>query len=168
VDVAASTQFIFILNRCRQESRRPCLVTGHSADQLPPWACSLRRLARPCMPAAGKDDLVYAYTVANGTWSLAGTVALAIGKGPGMGSCGEMPAASGISAGWQDPVVSQRLQRSISVIDTGNTHRALRADLRPFSEQRKARWWCLRKLPFWRGLSRKVLSMFSSDRDRES
>ena len=131
VDTAASTQFIFIYNIAGKNKAKPVLkqvlqqTNSHVGLIFAPDGKTL-------WAAGGKDDFVYAYTLANDTWSLAGTVALGhTGKGIGIGV---QPNASGlgISADGKTLVVANNYNDSISVIDTATRTVRYEHDLRPF------------------------------------
>jgi DNA-binding beta-propeller fold protein YncE len=131
VDTAASTQFIFLYNVAGRNKSKPVLsqviqqTNAHVGLVFAPDGKTL-------WATGGKDDAVYAYTLANGTWSLAGTVALGhAGKGVGISV---QPNASGlgISADGKTLVVANNYNDSITVIDTATRTVRYEHDLRPF------------------------------------
>jgi YVTN family beta-propeller protein len=131
VDTAASTQFIFLYNVAGKNKSKPVLsqviqqTNAHVGLVFAPDGKTL-------WATGGKDDAVYAYTLANGTWSLAGTVALGhAGKGVGISV---QPNASGlgISADGKTLVVANNYNDSITVIDTATRTVRYEHDLRPF------------------------------------
>jgi DNA-binding beta-propeller fold protein YncE len=131
VDTAASTQFIFLYNVAGKNKSKPVLsqviqqTNAHVGLVFAPDGNTL-------WATGGKDDAVYAYTLANGTWSLAGKVALGhAGKGVGISV---QPNASGvgISADGKTLVVANNYNDSITVIDTATRTVRYEHDLRPF------------------------------------
>lgn len=167
VDTAASTQFIFLYNVAGKNKSKPVLsqviqqTNAHvglvfSPDGKTLWA------------AGGKDDDVYAYTLANGTWSLAGTVALGhSGKGIGIGV---QPNASGlgISADGKTLVVANNYNDSISVIDTATLTVRYEHDLRPFFTNNEGTDAGVGgTFPFGVVVNGNNIVYVSSDRDRE-
>ena len=167
VDVAASTQFIFIYNVAGKNKTAPVLsqviqqTNSHVGLVFAPDGKTL-------YAAGGKDDLVYAYTVANGTWSLAGTVALGhTGKGVGIGVA---PNASGvgISADGKTLVVANNYNDSISVIDTATRTVRYEHDLRPFFTNNEGTDGGVGgSFPFGVAVKGNGVVYVSSDRDRE-
>jgi DNA-binding beta-propeller fold protein YncE len=131
LDTANSTQYIFLYNVAGPNKANPVLsqviqqTNSHVGLVFSPDGQTL-------YAAGGKDDVVYAYTVSGGTWSLAGTIALGhAGKGVGLGVA---PNASGlgISADGKTLVVANNYNDSISVIDTATRTVRYEHDLRPF------------------------------------
>ncbi|MBS0421067.1 MAG: bifunctional YncE family protein/alkaline phosphatase family protein [Proteobacteria bacterium] len=131
VDKAASTQFIFLYNVAGKNKMKPVLLQA-----IPQTNAHVGLVFSPdgktLYAAGGKDDVVYAYTVANGTWSLAGTIDLGHGgKGIGVG-VGPNASGLGVSADGKTLVVANNYNDSISVIDTATRTVRYEHDLRPF------------------------------------
>jgi DNA-binding beta-propeller fold protein YncE len=131
LDVAASTQFIFIYNVAGANKTKPVLtqviqqVNAHVGLVFSPDGKTL-------YGAGGADDVVYTYTVAGGTWSPGAKISLGH-KNVGVG-LGVRPNASGlgISADGKTLVAVNNYNDSISVIDTGTNTVRYEHDLRPF------------------------------------
>jgi YVTN family beta-propeller protein len=167
VDTAASTQFIFIYNVAGKNKAKPVLsqviqqTNAHVGLIFSPDGKTL-------YATGGKDDSVYAYTVANGTWSLAGTIALGhAGKGVGIGV---QPNASGlgISADGKTLVVANNYNDSISVIDTTTRTVLFEHDLRPFFTNNEGTDAGVGgTFPFGVAVKGNNVVYVSSDRDRE-
>jgi YVTN family beta-propeller protein len=131
LDTAASTQFIFIYNVAGANKTKPVLSqviqqpNSHVSLVFSPDGTTL-------YAGGGADDIVYAYTVAGGTWSLAAKIPLGhANAGVGLGV---RPNASGvgISADGKTLVVVNNYNDSISVIDTATKTVRYEHDLRPF------------------------------------
>jgi YVTN family beta-propeller protein len=131
VDTANSTQYIFLYNVAGANKTKPALLqviqqtNAHVGLVFSPDGKTL-------YAAGGKDDVVYAYTVAGGTWSLAATISLGHGgKGVGL-SVQPNASGMGISADGKTLVVANNYNDSISVIDTSTRTVRYEHDLRPF------------------------------------
>src|SRR5438552_5695507 len=167
VDTAASTQFIFLYNVAGKNKSKPVLsqviqqTNAHVGLVFAPDGTTL-------WATGGKDDAVYAYTLANGTWSLAGTVALGhTGKGVGISV---QPNASGlgISADGKTLVVANNYNDSITVIDTISGSVRYEHDLRPwFANNEGANGGVGGTFPFALVVKGNSTAYVSSDRDRE-
>ncbi|HWM71366.1 MAG TPA: alkaline phosphatase family protein [Steroidobacteraceae bacterium] len=167
VDTAASTQFIFIYNVAGKNKTKPVLMqviqqtNSHVGLIFAPDGKTL-------WATGGKDDFVYAYTLANDTWSLAGTIALGhTGKGIGIGV---QPNASGlgISADGKTLVVANNYNDSISVIDTATRTVRYEHDLRPFFTNNEGTDAGVGgSFPFGVVVKGNNVVYVSSDRDRE-
>jgi YVTN family beta-propeller protein len=131
LDVANSTQYIFLYNVAGANKTKPKLLqvltqtNAHVGLVFSPDGKML-------YAAGGADDAVYAYALTGGTWSLAATIPLGHG-GVGLG-LGVRPNASGmgISADGKTLVVANNYNDSISVIDTATRSVRYEHDLRPF------------------------------------
>ena len=167
VDTAASTQFIFLYNVAGKNQSRPVLsqviqqTNAHVGLVFAPDGKTL-------WATGGKDDAVYAYTLADGTWSLAGTVALGhAGKGVGISV---QPNASGlgISADGKTLVVANNYNDSITVIDTATRTVRYEHDLRPFFTNNEGTDAAVGgTFPFGVVVNGNNTVYVSSDRDRE-
>src|SRR5262249_51797974 len=132
LDVANSTQFIFLYDVSGHHRDRPVLkqviqqTNSHVGLVFSPDGGTL-------YAAAGRDDAVYAYTKSGGLWSLARTIPLGH-MGVGLGG-GVLPNASGlgVSADGKTLVVANNYNDSISVVDTASGTVRYDHDLRPYS-----------------------------------
>jgi YVTN family beta-propeller protein len=131
VDTAASTQFIFIYDVSGAHRESPALTqvitqtNAHVGLVFSPDGGTL-------YAAGGRDDSVYAYTKASGSWALSTTIPLGhAGKGIGIGVS---PNAAGlaISADGATLVVANNYNDSISVVDVATGTIRYEHDLRPF------------------------------------
>ena len=131
LDTPASTQFIFIYDVSGAHRESPVLTqvitqtNSHVGLVFSPDGGTL-------YAAGGRDDSIYAYTKASGSWALSSTIALGhAGKGVGIGVS---PNASGlaISADGATLVVANNYNDSISVIDVATGTIRYEHDLRPF------------------------------------
>ena len=147
VDVANSTQFIFLYNVEGANRARPALtqvikqVNAHVGLVFSPDGNTL-------YAAGGNDDAVYVYTKSGGSFAAAAPIALghfapgatgsARNKGVGLGV---QPNASGmdISADGSTLVVANNYNDSISVIDTATRTVRYEHDLRPFFANNEGR-----------------------------
>jgi len=131
LDTPASTQYIFIYDVSGSHRESPVLTqvipqtNSHVGLAFSPDGGTL-------YAAGGRDDSIYAYTKATGSWALASTIALGhANKGVGVGVS---PNASGlaVSADGKTLVVANNYNDSISVIDTATATVRYEHDLRPF------------------------------------
>ena len=131
LDVANSTQYIFLYNVAGANKTKPKLLqvikqtNAHVGLVFSPDGKTL-------YAAGGADDAVYAYALTGGAWSLAATIPLGhANQGLGLGV---RPNASGlgISADGKTLVVANNYNDSISVIDTATRTVRYEHDLRPF------------------------------------
>ncbi len=131
VDTAASTQFIFIYDVSGAHREAPALtqviaqINSHVGLVFSPDGGTL-------YAAGGRDDSIYAYTKASGSWALSTTIPLGhAGKGIGIGVS---PNAAGlaISADGATLVVANNYNDSISVVDVATRTIRYEHDLRPF------------------------------------
>jgi YVTN family beta-propeller protein len=131
LDVANSTQYIFLYNVAGANKTKPKLLqvikqtNAHVGLVFSPDGKTL-------YAAGGADDAVYAYSLTGGTWALAATIALGhANQGVGLGV---RPNASGlgISADGKTLVVVNNYNDSISVIDTAARTVRYEHDLRPY------------------------------------
>ena len=131
VDVANSTQYIFLYNVAGANKETPLLAqviqqtNAHIGLVFSPDGNTL-------YAAGGNDDAVYVYAKTAGTWVQARKIALNhAGKGVGLKV---QPNASGmgISSNGKTLVVANNYNDSISVIDTATGTVRYEHDLRPF------------------------------------
>ncbi len=167
VDVANSTQFIFLYDVAGAHRAKPALtqvlqqVNAHVGLAFSPDGTTL-------YAAGGADDAVYVYRKAGGLWSPAGPIPLGhANKGVGIGV---RPNASGIgiSADGATLVVANNYNDSISVIDTATGHVRYEHDLRPFSAHNEGVDGGVGgTFPFAVVMKGNGTAYVSSDRDRE-
>jgi YVTN family beta-propeller protein len=176
VDVANSTQYVFLYNVAGQNKTRPVLtqvikqVNAHVGLVFAPDGNTL-------YAAGGNDDAVYVYTKTGGTFTTATPIALnhftpgatgsARNKGVGLSV---QPNASGmdLSADGRTLVVANNYNDSISVIDTTTRTVRYEHDLRPFfanNEGHSGR--AGGTFPYAVVVKGKDTAYVSSDRDRE-
>src|SRR5271165_2263747 len=133
VDLANSTQYIFLYNVAGANKAKPALTqviqqtNAHVGLVFSPDGNTL-------YAAGGNDDAVYAYNKSGGTFIMPGTQ-IPLGhshKGVGLGV---QPNASGlgISVDGKTLVVANNYNDSISVIDTATNTVRYEYDLRPFN-----------------------------------
>jgi YVTN family beta-propeller protein len=167
LDVANSTQFIFLYNVAGANKTRPALtqviqqVNAHVGLAFSPDGQKL-------YAAGGADDVVYVYAKTGGTWSAAGKIALGH-KNAGVG-IGVRPNAAGmdVSADGRTLVVANNYNDSISVIDTATGLVRYEHDLRPFfANNEGASGGVGGTFPFGVVLKGNTIAYVSSDRDRE-
>jgi YVTN family beta-propeller protein len=131
VDVANSTQYIFIYDVSGANKTKPALAqvikqtNAHVGLVFSPDGKTL-------YATGGVDDVVYAYTRNGGAWAQSATISLGhhnVGVGLSV-----QPNASGlgISADGKTLVVANNYNDSISVIDTATNKVRYEHDLRPF------------------------------------
>ena len=176
VDVANSTQYIFLYDVAGPNQARPALrqvikqVNAHVGLVFSPDGNTL-------YAAGGNDDAVYVYTKTAGGFTAAPPIALghfapgAIGsqrnKGVGLGV---QPNASGmdISADGQTLVVANNYNDSISVIDTATRLVRYEHDLRPYFVNNEGRNGAKGgAFPYAVVVKGNGTAYVSSDRDRE-
>jgi DNA-binding beta-propeller fold protein YncE len=176
VDVANSTQYIFLYNVVGMNRARPALTqvlkqtNSHVGLVFSPDGNTL-------YAAGGNDDAVYVYTKTGGTFAAAAPIALghfapgstgsARNKGVGLGV---QPNASGMdmSADGTTLVVANNYNDSISVIDTATRTVRYEHDLRPYfanNEGRSGR--AGGTFPYGVVVKGNGVAYVSSDRDRE-
>ena len=176
VDVANSTQYIFLYNVEGANKVRPALtqvikqMNAHVGLVFSPDGNTL-------YAAGGNDDVVHVYTKSGGSFTAAGPIALghfapgatgsARNKGVGLSV---QPNASGmdISADGKTLVVANNYNDSISVIDTATRLVRYEHDLRPFfarNEGQNGRPGGT--FPFAVVMKGDDTAYISSDRDRE-
>jgi YVTN family beta-propeller protein len=167
LDTANSTQYIFLYNVAGANKTKPALLqviqqtNAHVGLVFAPDGKTL-------YAAGGNDDVVYAYTVTGGTWSLAAKIPLGHGgKGVGLGV---QPNASGmgISTDGKTLVVANNYNDSISVIDTSTRTVRYEHDLRPyFANNEGTDGGVGGTYPFAVVVKGSDTAYVSSDRDRE-
>ena len=167
VDVAASTQFIFLYDVAGPNKAKPALkqvipqVNSHIGLVFSPDG-------RQLYAAGGKDDAVYVYARGASAWAPAGSIALKhAGKGVGLNV---QPNASGlaVSADGKTLVVANNYNDSISVIDTATRAVRYEHDLRPFFANNEGVSGAAGgTYPFAVAIKGNGLAYVSSDRDRE-
>ncbi len=176
VDVANSTQFLFLYNVEGANRARPALmqvfqqVNAHVGLVFSPDGNTL-------YAAGGNDDAVYVYARSGGHFAPAAPIALghfasgatgsARNKGVGLGV---QPNASGmdISADGSTLVVANNYNDSISVIDTASRMVRYEHDLRPYFANNEGRSGGVGgTFPFAVVMKGNGTAYVSSDRDRE-
>ncbi|HET9831147.1 MAG TPA: bifunctional YncE family protein/alkaline phosphatase family protein [Vicinamibacterales bacterium] len=176
VDVANSTQFIFLYNVEGANKARPALtqviqqVNAHVGLAFSPDGNTL-------YAAGGNDDAVYVYTKSGGGFVAAAPIALghfapgAIGSARNKGvGLGVQPNASGmgVSADGATLVVANNYNDSISVIDTATRVVRYEHDLRPYFANNEGRSGGVGgTFPFAVVVKGNGTAYVSSDRDRE-
>jgi YVTN family beta-propeller protein len=165
LDVAASTQFIFLYDVSGAHKEAPALTqvipqtNAHVGLVFSPDGSTL-------YAAGGRDDVVYVYKKSGASWAGAGTIALGHSGGVGLGVSSN---ASGlaISADGATLVVVNNYNDSISVIDTASGTVRYEHDLRPyFVNNEGAAGGVGGTYPFAVAL-KGTTAYVSSDRDRE-
>jgi YVTN family beta-propeller protein len=167
VDTVNSTQYIFIYNVAGANKTKPVLqqvlkqTNAHVGLVFAPDGKML-------YAAGGADDVVYAYALAGGTWSLAATIPLGHG-GNGVGLFVKPNAGGlGISADGKTLVVANNYNDSISVIDTLTRTVRYEHDLRPyFANNEGVAGAAGGTYPFAVVVKGNGTAYVSSDRDRE-
>ncbi|HMI82763.1 MAG TPA: bifunctional YncE family protein/alkaline phosphatase family protein [Polyangiaceae bacterium] len=166
-DVANSTQFIFLYDVSGTHKAAPQLMqviqqtNAHVGLVFSPNGSTL-------YAAGGSDDAVYAYTKADGSWSLTKTIALdhaSMGLGLNV-----KPNASGlgISPDGGTLVVANNYNDSISVIDTATGTVRYEHDLRPYAASNEgSNGGVGGTFPFAVVMKRNGTAYVSSDRNRE-
>ncbi len=167
LDTANSTQYIFLYNVAGANKTKPALLqviqqtNAHVGLVFSPDGKTL-------YAAGGKDDVVYAYAVTGGTWSLTATIPLGHGgKGVGL-SVQPNASGMGISADGKTLVVANNYNDSISVIDTSTRTVRFEHDLRPFFTNNEGTDAGIGgTFPFAVVVKGNGTAYVSSDRDRE-
>ena len=167
VDVANSTQFIFLYNVVGANRATPALtqvipqVNAHVGLVFSPDGTRL-------YAAGGADDVVYVYAKSGPTWTPTGKIGLGhANKGIGIGV---RPNAGGlgISADGSTLVVVNNYNDSISVIDTATATVRYEHDLRPFfANNEGTNGVAGGTFPFGVVVRGNDTAYVSSDRDRE-
>jgi len=176
VDVASSTQYLFLYNVAGANKARPALsqvipqANAHVGLAFSPDGATL-------YAAGGNDDAVYVYTRSGGRFTAGAPIALghfapgatggARNKGVGIGV---QPNASGmdISADGNTLVVANNYNDSISVIDTATRHVRYEHDLRPYFAHNEGRNGAPGgTFPYGVVVKGNGTAYVSSDRDRE-
>ena len=168
LDTAASTQFIFIYNVAGANKTRPLLsqviqqTNAHVGLVFSPDGKTL-------YATGGADDVVYAYTVTGGTWSLATKIPLGhSNKGVGLSNVRPNASGLGISTDGKTLVVVNSYNDSISVIDTATRTVRYEHDLRPyFANNEGTAGGVGGTFPFGVVVKGNGTAYVSSDRDRE-
>jgi DNA-binding beta-propeller fold protein YncE len=176
VDVANSTQFIFLYNVEGANKATPLLTqvikqtNAHVGLVFSPAGDTL-------YAAGGNDDAVYVYAKRGGSFTAAATIPLghfaagAIGSARNKGvGLGVQPNASGlgISADGATLVVANNYNDSISVIDTASRSVRYEHDLRPYFANNEGRNGGVGgTFPFAVVIKGNDTAYVSSDRDRE-
>ncbi len=166
VDAANSTQYLFLFDVRGPNAAKPKLV---QVIQQPNAHVGLvfSPDGRTLYAAGGNDDAVYAYTMANGAWTLAAKIALNHAAGVGIRV---QPNAGGlaISADGKTLVVANNYNDSISVIDTASRSVRYEHDLRPyFANNEGVSGAAGGTFPFAVRILGNDTAYVSSDRDRE-
>jgi DNA-binding beta-propeller fold protein YncE len=166
-DVENSTQYIFLYDVGGANRDEPLLkqvikqTNSHVGLVFSPDGNKL-------YAAGGRDDVVYVYTNAAGTWSPAAPIALGHG-GIGLG-INVAPNASGldISADGRTLVVANNYNDSISVIDTESGTLRYEHDLRPYHASNEGQGGGVGgTFPFGVVIKGNETAYVSSDRNRE-
>ena len=166
LDVANSTQYIFLYDVSGSHKRSPALTqvikqtNSHVGLVFSPDGM--------LYAAGGRDDAVYVYAKAANTWGLVRTIALGhANRGVGIGVS---PNASGlaISADGRTLVVVNNYNDSISVVDTATGTVRYEHDLRPFLANNEGQNGGVGgTFPFAVVVKGNGTAYVSSDRDRE-
>src|SRR3989442_9002157 len=167
VDVASSTQYIFLYDVSGKNKQAPLLTqvikqkNAHVGLVFSPDGSTL-------YAAGGRDDVVYAYTKSGGSWSLRTTIKLGHGdKGIGVGVAANA-SGLGISADGKTLVVANNYNDSIGVIDTASGTVRYEHDLRPFFANNEGTSGAVGgTFPFAVVVKGNSIAYVSSDRDRE-
>jgi len=171
VDVANSTQYIFLYNVAGANKANPVLVQvikqANSHVGLV-WAPDGNTL----YATGGNDDAVYVYTKSGSTLVAAGSIALGHSSTHGNAGVGlgVQPNASGLglSADGRTLVVANNYNDSISVIDTATRMVRYEHDLRPFYVNNEGTSGVAGgTFPFAVAIKGNGTAYVSSDRDRE-
>jgi YVTN family beta-propeller protein len=166
VDVAASTQFIFLYDVSGAHKQSPQLTqviqqtNSHVGLVFSPDGSTL-------YAAGGRDDAVYAYGKSGSSWVLTDTIKLGHTAGVGVNVS---PNASGlgISADGKTLVVANNYNDSISVIDTTSRTVRYEHDLRPyFGDNERTQGGIGGTFPYGVVVKGNNTAYVSSDRDRE-
>lgn len=168
VDVANSTQYIFIYNVAGANKRAPVLeqvikqTNAHIGLAFSPDGHTL-------YAAGGADDMVYVYTRTGATWAADGQVALGHGnRGIGLFNVRPNAAGLGLSDDGTTLVVANNYNDSISVIDTATRRVRYEHDLRPFfGANEAANGGAGGTFPFTVVVKGNSVAYVSSDRDRQ-
>ena len=167
VDVAASTQFLFLFDVADAHRAKPKLVqaiqqtNAHAGLVFAPDGKSL-------YAAGGVDDRVYVYAKRNGSWAATSPVELGHER-KGLGIRVE-PNASGldVSADGKTLVVANNYNDSISIVDTASGKVRYEHDLRPFfAHNEGVDGGVGGSFPFGVIVKSNSLAYVSSERDRE-
>ena len=167
LDVANSTQFIFLYSVAGANKAKPALtqviqqVNAHVGLAFSPDGQKL-------YAAGGADDVVYVYARSGAAWSAAGQIALGH-KNQGVG-IGVRPNAAGmgVSADGQTLVIANNYNDSISIVDTATGHVRYEHDLRPFfANNEGTNGGVGGTFPFAVVVKGNDVAYVSSDRDRE-
>jgi YVTN family beta-propeller protein len=167
VDVANSTQFIFLYDVTGDHKSNPVLtqviqqVNSHVGLAFSPDGGTL-------YAAGGRDDRVYVYTKTGNSFVAAAPIALGhVNTGVGIGV---LPNASGlaVSANGGTLVVANNYNDSISVIDTASRTVRYEHDLRPFFANNEGRNGAPGgTFPYGVVIKGNETAYVSSDRDRQ-
>ena len=171
VDVASSTQFIFLYDVAGGHQARPVLrqvipqTNAHVGLAFAPDGATL-------YAAGGSDDAVYAYAQTDGRWAPAARIELGHGLPAARQGLGPkvQPNASGlaVSADGRTLVVANNYNDSISVIDTATRTVRYEHDLRPFAAGNEGREGAAGgSYPFAVLIQGNATAYVSSARDRE-
>ncbi len=168
VDVARSTQFIFLYDVTGESQARPRLL------QVIPQTNAHVGLAfapdgQTIYAAGGADDAVYAYRRGAAGWALAAKIALGhADKGVGLGTVRPNAAGLALSADGRTLVVANNYNDSLSVIDTATAQLRYEHDLRPFHAGNEGRAAAVGgTFPFAVVVQGNDVAWVSCDRDRE-
>ena len=166
-DSTNSTQFIFLYDVSGSHKQSPVLtqvikqVNSHVGLVFGNDGNSL-------YAAGGRDDVVYVYKKASGTWSPSASIALNhANKGVGI-SVSPNASGLGLSADGSTLVVANNYNDSISVIDTATNTVRYEHDLRPyFAGNEGTAGGVGGTYPFAVAIKGNATAYVSSDRDRE-
>jgi DNA-binding beta-propeller fold protein YncE len=168
IDVANSTQYIFLYNVAGSNKTSPALTqvikqtNAHVGLVFSPDGGTL-------YAAGGADDVVYAYTKSGATWTLAASIPLGhANQGVGLFNVRPNAAGLGISEDGATLVVANNYNDSISVIDTATRSVRYEHDLRPFFANNEGQNGLAGgTFPFTVVVKGNGTAYVSSDRDRE-
>jgi DNA-binding beta-propeller fold protein YncE len=167
LDVAASTQFIFLYDVQGQNRAKPALTqviqqTNAHVGLL------FSHDGSTLFAAGGADDAVYAYTKTGGTWALATKIGLGhSNKGVGL-SVRPNASGLGLSGDGKTLIVVNNYNDSISVIDTASRTVRYEHDLRPFfANNEGSQGGVGGTFPYAVAIKGNGTAFVSSDRDRE-
>ncbi|HEY4884990.1 MAG TPA: bifunctional YncE family protein/alkaline phosphatase family protein [Myxococcales bacterium] len=166
LDVANSTQYIFLYDVSGQHKQAPVLT--QVIQQTNAHVGLVFSPDGKLYAAGGKDDAVYVYTKTANTWSRTATISLGhAGKGVGVG-VGPNASGLGISADGTTLVVANNYNDSISVVDTASGTVRYEHDLRPwFANNEGTSGGVGGSFPFAVAVKGNGTAYVSSDRDRE-
>jgi hypothetical protein len=168
IDVANSTQYIFLYNVAGANKASPLLTqvikqnNAHVGLVFSPNGNTL-------YAAGGADDVVYVCTKSGATWTAAGSIPLNhANRGVGLFNVRPNAAGLGISEDGSTLVVANNYNDSISVVDTATRSVRYEHDLPPyFANNEGQKGGKGGTFPFMVVVKGNATAYVSSDRDRE-